>query len=58
MTVNTEKNTKVQVLRMWSGLAPFDVEIQKHFETTEQPDSWGGMGEVPYYLMLQSKFAR
>ncbi len=58
VTFNTDKSTKVQVLRMWSGLAPFDVEIQKEFEATEQPDSWGGLGEVPYYLMLQSKFAR
>ena len=58
VTVSTEKSTKVQVLRMWSALAPFDVEIQKAFEATEEPDSWGGLGEVPYYLMLQSKFAR
>jgi len=53
VTVFTGKDTKVQVLRMWSALAPYDVEIQKDFEATEQPDSWGGLSTVPYYLMLQ-----
>ena len=41
--------------RMWSALAPYDVEIQKHFESTEKPDSWGGLGGAPHYLMLQSE---
>ena len=54
VTVGTGKNTKVQVLRMWRGLAPYDVEIQKNFEATEDPESWGGLGEASYYLMLQS----
>ena len=55
VTLTTDKNTKVQVLRMWSGLAPYDPEIQKYFETTEAPDSWGGLYTAPHYLMLQSK---
>jgi hypothetical protein len=55
--IDTAKNTKVQVLRMWSALAPYDVDIQKHFEATEKPDSWGGLAATPYYLMLQAKLA-
>ncbi len=54
VTVSTDKNTKVQVLRMWAALAPYDLEIQKYFETTEEPQSWAGLAGVPYYLMLQS----
>ncbi len=42
--------------RMWSALAPYDAEIQKHFEATENPDNWGGLG-ASYYLMLQAKLA-
>ena len=57
MTIDTDKNTKVQVLRMWSALAPYDVDIQKHFEATEKPDGWGGLAGTPYYLMLQAKLA-
>ena len=34
VTLATDKDTKVQVLRMWAALAPYDVEIQKHFEAT------------------------
>ena len=47
VTIDTDKDTKVQVLRMWSALAPYDVEIQKDFEATEKPDGWGGLGSVP-----------
>jgi len=55
VTIATDKDTKVQVLRMWSALAPYDAEIQKHFEATEKPDSWGGLSGASYYLMLQSR---
>ena len=55
VTVATDKNTKVQLLRMWPALAPYDVEIQKDFEATEDPDSWHGLSGVPHYLMLQSE---
>ncbi|MGD0999517.1 MAG: hypothetical protein ABSA67_02355 [Candidatus Brocadiia bacterium] len=57
MTVATDKNTKVQVLRMWPDLAPYDVEIQKNFEATQRTDNWSGLAIVPYYFMLQSKLA-
>jgi hypothetical protein len=54
-TINTDKGTKVQVLRMWSALAPYDTEIQKNFEAVEEPDGWGGLSGASYYLMLQSR---
>ena len=37
------------------ALAPYDVEIQKEYEATENPAGWGGLGGVPHYIMLQSK---
>ncbi len=55
VTVNTDKSTKVQVLRLWPALAPFDVDIQKHFEAIAMPNDWFGVSIVPYYLMLQSE---
>jgi hypothetical protein len=57
MTLTLNKDTKVQVLRMWSALAPYDVEIQKNLEATENPDSWGGLSGAAYFLMLQAKLA-
>jgi hypothetical protein len=50
--IATAKETK----RMWSALAPYDVEIQQHYEATANPDDWGGLG-ISHYLMLQSKLA-
>ncbi len=55
VTIETDKSTKVEVLRMWSALAPYDTEIQKTFEVVEAPDSWGGLSGASYYLMLQSR---
>ena len=55
MTLDTDKDTKVQVLRMWTALVPYDVEIQKNFEATATPDTWFGLSSVPYFLMLQSE---
>ncbi len=55
VTLATDKDTKVQVLRMWAALAPYDVEIQKHFEATQDPDGWGELTSVAYYLMLLSE---
>ena len=57
VTIQTDKGTKVQVLRMWSALAPYDTEIQKTFEAVEEPDGWGGLSGASYYLMLQSRLA-
>ena len=47
--------TGLKEKRMWSALAPYSPEYQKHFEATLKPDSWGGLAGAPYYLMLQSK---
>jgi hypothetical protein len=55
VTINVDQNTKMQLLRMWSALAPYDVEIQKQFEATMNPGGWGGLGGAPSYLMLQAK---
>ena len=55
--IETAKSAKGQAPRMWSALAPYDVDIQKHFEATEKPDGWGGLAAAPYYLMLQAKLA-
>ena len=55
VTLDTDKDTKVEVLRMWSALAPYDVEIQKQFEATANPTGWGGLSGVPWYLMLQNR---
>jgi hypothetical protein len=55
VTFATDKDTKVQVLRMWTSLVPFDVEIQKNFEATATPDTWFGFTTVPWYLWLQTQ---
>jgi hypothetical protein len=57
VTLDADKDTKVQVLRMWSALAPYDVDIQRNFEATEKPDSWAGLSGASRYLMLQSRLA-
>jgi hypothetical protein len=57
VTINADKDTKVQVPRMWSALAPYDTEIQQNFEAVEEPDGWGGLSGASYYLMLQSRLA-
>jgi len=58
VTIETDKNTKVRVLRMWSALTPYDVEIQRNCEATENPDGWGGLSGASYYLMLQSRLVK
>jgi hypothetical protein len=57
VTFKTDRNTKVQALRMWSALAPYDPEIQKNFEALEDPTDWGALGSVPHWLMLQNELA-
>jgi hypothetical protein len=57
VTFLTNDDTKVHVLRMWRGLVPYDEEIQKNFEATADPESWGGLGDVSWYLMLQSELS-
>jgi hypothetical protein len=57
VTLDADKDTKVQVLRMWSALAPYDVDTQKNLEATERPDTWAGLSGASRYLMLQSRLA-
>jgi hypothetical protein len=57
VTVATDKSTKVKMLRMWTALVPYDVEIQKYYEAVERPDDWFGASSVPHYLMLQSELS-
>ncbi len=47
--------TAIAEKRYWTALAPYDAQIQKHFEDTFQPDSWAGLAETPAYLARQSQ---
>jgi hypothetical protein len=49
-----DKSGKLQK-RYWTALAPYDRTIQKHFEDTHKPDSWGGLGATPWYLWVQKE---
>jgi hypothetical protein len=55
VTVGTDANTTIWLLRMWSALVPYDLEIQKSYEAGEKPDARSGLRSVPHYLMLQAK---
>ena len=41
--------------RYWTALVPYSPAIQKEFETNHKPDSWGGLGSTPWFLMLQTR---
>jgi len=45
--------TALATQRYWSALVPYNRDIQKQFEETLKPDSWGGLGDAPWYLYLQ-----
>ena len=45
--------TAIAERRYWTALVPFDGTIQKQFEDTLDPSSWGGLSEVPWYLANQ-----
>jgi hypothetical protein len=45
--------TAIGERRYWTALVPFDGRIQKQFEETLNPSSWGGLSEVPWYLANQ-----
>jgi hypothetical protein len=44
--------------RYWDALVPYSAEIQKKFEESLKPDSWGGLSAVPHYLMLQAQLRK
>ena len=39
--------------RYWTALAPYSAAIQKKFEESHKPESWGGIATTPWYLALQ-----
>jgi hypothetical protein len=41
--------------RYWDALVPYSAEIQKKFEQSTKPESWGGLSAAPCYLMLQAR---
>jgi hypothetical protein len=45
--------TAIGERRYWTALVPFDRRIQKQFEDTLDPSSWGGLSGVPWYLANQ-----
>jgi hypothetical protein len=57
MTVGTDASTTIWLLRMWSALLLYDVEIQRYYEALEKPDARSGVRSVPHYLMLQSQLS-
>jgi hypothetical protein len=44
--------------RYWDALVPYSAEIQKKFEESLKPDSWGGLSATPRYLMLQARLGQ
>ena len=58
VTIATNTNTMIQLLRMWTALLPYDVEIQQQFEENEDTNpatayAWGPVYDS-YYLWLHS----
>ena len=45
--------TGIAEKRYWQALVPYDATIQKQFEESLKPDSWGGLESAPWYLALQ-----
>ena len=52
-TALATKGTAVE--RFWTGLVPYSTDIQKEFEASMKPDSWGGLTLASRYLMLQAQ---
>ncbi len=40
--------------RNWAALAPYNAELQKRFEATLKPDTWGALTAAPKFLSLQA----
>jgi hypothetical protein len=38
----------------WSALVPYSRAVQRGFEEHEDPDSWPGLWEAPWYLAVQA----
>ncbi|WP_084803560.1 hypothetical protein [Bradyrhizobium sp. NAS80.1] len=46
--------TAVKTKRYWSALVPYSRVVQREFEEHEDPDSWPGLWETPWYLAVQA----
>jgi len=46
--------TALEHKRYWTALVPYSRVVQREFEEHEDPDSWGGLWEAPWYLALQA----
>ena len=46
--------TALEHKRYWTALVPYSRAVQHDFEEHEDPDSWGGLWETPWYLALQA----
>ena len=47
--------TAIADKRYWTALVPYNNIIQKEFEDHNDPDSWGGLSNTPWYLALQMR---
>ena len=61
VTITTNTSTSMLMLRewMWTGMAPYDTQIQTSYQASESATSlsqgWGELSSVPWWLMLQSE---
>jgi len=46
--------TALEHKRYWTVLVPYSRVVQRDFEEHEDPDSWPGLWETPWYLALQA----
>ena len=44
-----------KIAAVMSAAGDHNAEIQKNFEQSLKPDSWGGLGASPWYLSLQAR---
>jgi hypothetical protein len=51
--INRLVATALAEKRYWTALVPFDDTIQRQFEDTLNPSSWGGLSRTPWYLAVQ-----
>jgi hypothetical protein len=46
--------TALKQKRYWTALVPYSRAIQREFEEHQDPDSWPGLWETPWYLAVQA----
>ena len=50
--------TAIANKRYWDALVPHSEDIQKEFEESLKPNSWGGLSAAPKHLMLQARLRK